>query len=77
MFGNFLMKQMLKQQLKNAPKNVQEAVMDAFEKNPDFFKNLVSEIQAKVKSGVPQANAVQQVMIAKRAEFQKILSGNL
>jgi hypothetical protein len=75
MFGNFLMKQMLKQQLKNLPKDAQEAVMGAFEKNPEFFKNLVQEIATKVKSGVPQATAVQQVMMGKRAEFQKILTG--
>ena len=76
MFGNFLMKQMLKQQLKNLPKEAQDAVMAAFEKNPDFFKNLINEIAAKVKSGVPQATAVQQVMMSKRAELQKMLAGN-
>ena len=69
------MKTMLKRQLKNLPKDAQEAVMAAFEKNPEFFKNLVSEITNKVKSGVPQATAVQQVMMSKRAEFQKMLSG--
>lgn len=67
------MKTMLKQQMKNLPKDAQDAVMNAFEKNPEFFKNLINEITAKVKSGVPQATAVQQVMISKRAEFQKIL----
>ncbi len=76
MFGNFLMKQMLKQQLKNLPKPAQEAVLNAFEKNPEFFKNLINEIAQKVKSGVPQATAVQQVMMSKRAEFQKMLTGN-
>lgn len=75
MFGNFLMKQMLKQQLKNLPKDAQDKVLQAFEKNPDFFKNLINEIAAKVKSGVPQATAVQQVMMSKRAELQKMLVG--
>ena len=75
MFGNFFMKTMLKQQLKNLPKDAQEAVMAAFEKNPEFFKNLVSEITQKVKNGIPQATAVQQVMMSKRAEFQKMLTG--
>ena len=75
MFGNFLMKQMLKQQLKNVPKEVQEKVLAAFEKNPQFFKDLMNEIAAKVKSGVPQATAAQQVMMTKRAELQKMLMG--
>jgi 5'(3')-deoxyribonucleotidase len=74
MFGNFLMKQMLKQQIKNLPKAAQDAVLSAFEKNPDFFKNLVNEIAQKVKSGVPQATAVQQVMMSKRSELQKMLT---
>jgi hypothetical protein len=73
MFGNFLMKTMLQRQLKGLPKEAQDAMMSAFEKNPEFFKNLIGEIVAKVKSGVPQATAVQQVMMSKRAELQKML----
>lgn len=69
------MKQMLKRQMKNLPKDAQDAVMAAFEKNPEFFKNLVNEIAAKVKNGIPQATAVQQVMMSKRAELQKMLTG--
>lgn len=70
-----MMKQMLKRQMKNLPKDAQDAVMAAFEKNPEFFKNLVNEIAAKVKNGIPQATAVQQVMMSKRAELQKMLTG--
>lgn len=73
MFGDFLMKQMLKRQLRNLPASVQERVMAAFEKNPQFFKDLMGEIAKKVKSGVPQATAIQQVMMSKRAELQKML----
>lgn len=69
------MKQMLKRQLKNLPKDAQDAILNAFEKNPEFFKNLVNEIATKVKNGIPQATAVQQVMMSKRAEFQKMLTG--
>ena len=75
MFGNFFMKQMLKRQLKNLPKNTQDSILAAFEKNPEFFKNLANEIAAKVKNGIPQATATQQVMMSKRAEFQKMLTG--
>lgn len=75
MFGNFLMKQMLKRQLKNMPQDVQDRVLAAFEKNPQFFKDLMNEIAAKVKNGVPQATAMQQVMMSKRTELQKMLLG--
>jgi predicted Zn-dependent protease with MMP-like domain len=75
MFGNFLMKTMLQRQLKGMPKEMQDAVISAFEKNPQFFKDMMNEIVTKVKSGVPQATAVQQVMMSKRAELQKMLTG--
>jgi predicted Zn-dependent protease with MMP-like domain len=75
MFGNFFMKMMLERQLKNMPKDVKDKVMAAFDKNPQFFKDLAKEIAAKVKSGTPQATAVQQVLMSKRSEFQKMLTG--
>ena len=74
MFGNFFMKAMFKRQLKNMPKNIQDAMMRALDEHPEFFKNLVAEIATKVKNGVPQATAVQQVMMSKRSELQKMLS---
>ncbi|MEK7063607.1 MAG: hypothetical protein AAB955_02880 [Patescibacteria group bacterium] len=75
MFGNFLMKTMIKQQIKNLPKDAQDAILKALDENPDFFKNLMAEIQAKVKAGQSQMAATQQVMMAHRAELQKILGG--
>ncbi len=74
MFGNFFMKMMFQRQLKGLPKDVQEAMTKALDEHPEFFEKLVADIAAKVKAGVPQMNAVQQVMMSKRAELQKILS---
>ena len=74
MFGDYFMKMMFRRQLKGLPQNVQDSMMAAFEKNPQFFKDLVSEITAKVKNGIPQATAVQQVMMSKRGELQKMLT---
>ncbi len=73
MFGNFFMKMMLQRQLKNLPKDVQDKMMRAIEQNPDFFKRILDEIQTKVKSGQSQGAAIQQVMMAHRAELQKLL----
>ncbi|MEN9390594.1 MAG: hypothetical protein RLZZ283_694 [Candidatus Parcubacteria bacterium] len=75
MFGNFFMKMMLQRQLKNLPKDVQEKLMAAIEKNPDFFKKILEEIQQKVKSGQSQMAATQQVMMAYKADLQKMMQG--
>lgn len=68
------MKMMLQRQLKNLPKDMQERMMRAVESNPDFFKKIMNEINAKVKSGTSQMAAIQQVMMANKAELQKILN---
>lgn len=67
------MKTMLKQQLKNLPKEAQDAMIKALDENPDFFKNLIAEITAKVKAGESQMAATSQVMMKHRAELQKML----
>lgn len=69
------MKMMLQRQLKNLPKDVQEKLMAAIEKNPDFFKKILEEIQQKVKSGQSQMAATQQVMMAYKADLQKMMQG--
>ncbi len=74
MFGNFFMKMMLQRQLKNLPKDAQEKMMRALDEHPEFFKKIIDEITKKTKSGVSQMAAVQQVMMAHKAELQKILS---
>ena len=75
MFGNFLMKTMIKQQLKNLPKDAQDAMLKALDENPDFFKNIITEISEKVKAGESQMAATQQVMMKNRTELQRILGG--
>jgi hypothetical protein len=47
MFGNFLMKAMLKKQLKNVPAAEQDRIIGAIEKNPDFFKKLLTKLRKK------------------------------
>ena len=73
MFGNFFMKMILKRQLKNLPKDAQDAMMKALDAHPEFFKKIIDEIGVKVKSGQSQMAAIQQVMMANKAELQKIL----
>ncbi len=69
------MKTMIKQQLKNLPKDAQDAMLKALDENPDFFKNIITEISEKVKAGESQMAATQQVMMKNRTELQRILGG--
>ena len=61
-FQNMLMKQMLKKQMKGIPESEQEKILKAIEENPDFFTNIATEIQAKMKAGKSQMDATMEVM---------------
>jgi hypothetical protein len=71
MFQNFLLKKMLRTQ------GVPEAQIGMFvamiEKNPELFKTIAAEIEAKVKSGVSQTDAGMQVMKKYEEELKKLV----
>jgi len=71
MFQNFLLKKMLRTQ------GVPEAQINMFismmEKNPELFKTIASEIQAKVKGGMSQTDAGMQVMKKYEEELKKLI----
>ena len=73
MLMNFFMKQMLEKQLAALPAEQKEKVMKAFEENPEFFKNLLADISARLKNGEAQQSAVMNVMTAHKAELARIL----
>ncbi|MDE2079540.1 MAG: hypothetical protein KGI73_04100 [Patescibacteria group bacterium] len=75
MFGNFIAKQMLSRQLKNMPADQQQKVLQAFEKNPELFKNLAEEIQKRIANGESQMAAVMAVVSEHKAELQKLIAG--
>lgn len=62
MFKEFLMKKMLKSQLKGVPEAEQERIMHLVLKNPELFKKIGEEIQAKTKGGMDQMMASMSVM---------------
>lgn len=72
-FQNFLMKQMLKKQMKGVPEAEQEKVFSAIEQNPDFFQNIATEIQAKMKAGQSQMDATMEVMRGHQDELKKVM----
>lgn len=73
MFQNFMLKQALKSKLKDLPEEQREMVMQAVEKNPEFFKKIGDEIQKRVKAGASEMTATMQVMREHQGELQKIM----
>jgi hypothetical protein len=71
---NFFIKQLLKQKLKGS---VPEAELDMFiaivEKNPELFKKIAEEIQAKISTGMSQQDASVQVMKAHQSELTGLM----
>lgn len=72
-FKNFLMKKMLKSKMKDIPEAEQEKMLNAIEKNPDFFQNVAMEVQAKMKEGKDQMTATMEVMQKHQEELKKIM----
>jgi hypothetical protein len=71
MFKNFLMKKMLKAQ--GVPEAQIDMVVNMMEKNPELFKTIAAEIQAKVKGGMDQMQASMEVMTKYEAELKKLV----
>ncbi len=67
---NFLLKKMLKAQ--GVPEEQIDMVLKMMEKNPELFKKIAEEIQAKIKSGMDQQSASMEVMKKYQSELQKL-----
>jgi uncharacterized protein YdcH (DUF465 family) len=72
MFQEFLMKKMLK--AKGVPEDQVDLIMTLVAKNPELFKKIMEEIQAKIKGGQDQMQASQEVMLKYKDEIQKIMA---
>lgn len=73
MFKEFLMKKMIKSQLKGVPDSEVDRIIELVSKNPELFKKIGDEIQAKIKGGRSQQAATMEVMRTYQAELQKVL----
>lgn len=73
MLKEFLLKKMIKSQLKGVPEAEVDRIIMLVEKNPELFKKIGDEIQAKIKGGRTQMAASMEVMRAHQAELQKVL----
>lgn len=73
-FKNFLMKKLLKSKMKDIPEAEQEKILSAIEKNPDFFQNIATEVQTKMKEGKDQMTATMEVMKKHQEDLKKIMN---
>jgi hypothetical protein len=70
---NFFVKTLLKRQLKGLPDDQIEMFITIIEKNPELFKKIAEEIQAKINQGMGQQDAAMKVMESYRSELKAIL----
>jgi hypothetical protein len=52
-----------------------EQLLEVINKNPEFFKKIQDQVEAKKKQGVPEQAAMMTVMRENQSELQKILGG--
>ncbi len=64
---------MLKSQ--GVPEGQVDMVLKMVNKNPELFKKIASEIEAKTKIGLDQQTAAMQVMTAHQVEITKLMQG--
>lgn len=69
----FLMKKMLGQKLKDVPEADQQKIFAALEKNPELFKNIAAEVQAKMKDGKGQMLAVMEIVQKYQGDLQQVM----
>ncbi len=74
MFKDFFLKKMLKAQ--GVPEGQVDMVLKMVNKNPELFKKIAGEIEAKTKTGLDQQTAAQQVMQLHQAEITKLMQEN-
>jgi hypothetical protein len=70
------MKKMLKSQMKGVPEAEQDKILLMVEKNPKFFQQIATEVQAKMKEGKDQMTATMEVMQKHKEEMQQIMQEN-
>lgn len=71
MFKNFFMRKLMK--AKGASDEQIDMILKVVEKNPDLFKQIAAEIEAKVKGGMSQEAAAMEVMMAHQAELKQLM----
>ncbi len=70
MFGNFIMKKIIASKLKDVPEEQRDMIMKLVENNPELFQKIAVEAQEKIKGGMEQMAAMQQVLMKYQNEIK-------
>lgn len=70
---NFVMKKMMEKQLKGLPKDQQEKIMNAFQKDPELFKNIAKEVKELTKKGQNEQMASMTVMMKYQNRLRELM----
>ena len=64
---------MVRSQMKSLPKDQQDMIIALVSENPDFFKKIQNQIEAKKKQGQGEQLAMMQVMRENQTEIRKLM----
>ncbi len=70
---DFLIKKFVRAKMKNIPQEQQDMIIALVSENPEFFKKVQTQIEAKKKQGQNEQMAMMQVMRENQAEIQKMM----
>lgn len=68
--GNFIMKKMIASKLKDVPEEQRNQIIEMVENNPELFQKIAVEAQEKIKGGMEQMAAMQQVLMKYQNELR-------
>lgn len=68
--GNFIMKKMIASKLKDVPEEQRNQIIEMVENNPELFQKIAVEAQEKIKGGMDQMAAMQQVLMKYQNELR-------
>jgi hypothetical protein len=75
MIKNFLMKKLIKSKMPGVSDEQVNAILELVDKNPDLFKKIQKEIEAKKKVGISESAAAMTVMREHQTELAAIMQG--
>ena len=70
---NFLMKQMMKSQIKKLPHDQRALAEKVVEENPELLMKIAAEVQAEMKKGTDQMQALMIVAERHKEEFKGLM----
>lgn len=73
MFKQLLLKKLIESKLKDIPAEQRDMIIAAIDKKPELFMQIAQETDAKVKSGMDQMAAAQQVFAVHQDELKRVL----